>query len=79
VKNPKKPGEWREAVDAAHGALTLESARQFGLVTGGPEVDVERCEEILHRGAALGYLPGPDAIENFIHALANPSGNGLRT
>lgn len=71
MKNPKKPGEWREAVDVAFGALHLDAARQYGLVKGGPVVNVGRCEEILREGRELGYLPRPDAIENFIKALAN--------
>jgi len=37
--------------------LLLDSARQYGLVTGGPEIDVERCEEILTLGKARGIEP----------------------
>lgn len=70
MKIPKRPGEWRDAVDAAQGALHLDAARQFGLVTGGPVVNVERCLDILSRGRALGYLPRPEAVEEFIKALA---------
>jgi hypothetical protein len=71
MKNPKRPGEWQEAVDAAKGALALHSARLYGLVTGGPQVNAARCVAILDQGKALGYVPRPDAIEHFIHALAN--------
>lgn len=74
ARMPKRPSEWRNAVDAAHGALHLDSARQYGLVKGGPEIDVERCELILREGKKLGYLPRPDAVENFIRELAAPSG-----
>ena len=45
MKTPKKPGEWQEAMDAAHGALALEAARYYGLVTGGPVVNAERCQD----------------------------------
>lgn len=70
MKTPKKPGEWQEAVDAAHGALALEAARYYGLVTGGPVVNAERCQDILRKGKKLGYVPRPEAIEQFIHGLA---------
>lgn len=70
MKMPKKPAEWQAAMDAAHGALTLDAARQYGLVTGGPEVDVARCVELLKKGRALGYVPRPDAVEQFISAMA---------
>ena len=80
MKTPKKPREWQEAVDAAHGALALESARIYGFVTGGPVVNVERCRLFLSKGKKLGYVPRPEAIEQFIHALARnfktaPGGN----
>ena len=38
--------------------LALDSARQYGLVTGGPVIDVDRCWELLARGRAKGFVPG---------------------
>jgi len=67
--DPTAPQEWQEAVDSARVMLALASARFYGLVEGGPTVDVTRCEEILARGAALGYLPAPDAVERYIGGL----------
>lgn len=61
--------EWQDAVDAAHGALALDAARQYGLVTGGPAVHVERCQQILTRGKARGIMPAPDATERFVYEL----------
>jgi len=71
VKNPSNAQEWQEAVDAAEFYLALESAKMYGLVTGGPKVNLERCEEILKRGKTLGYRPAPfDALcAKFIPAL----------
>lgn len=66
MRDPRTRAEWQEAVDAAHGALCFDSARQYGLVTGGPEIHVARCEEILRRGAGMGVRPGPDAVEKFV-------------
>ena len=70
MKTPKRPGEWQEAADAAHGALVLDAARQYGLVTGGPVVNVARAEDLLARAKALGYVPRPEAVEMFIAGLA---------
>lgn len=80
-KNPQTDGEWQDAVDAAEGALHLDSARKYGLVTGGPAVNVERCEEILRRGAHRGVAPRPGAVERFVKDLfLSPEGqnNALR-
>lgn len=63
ARDPRTREEWQAAVDAAHACLCLDSARQYGLVTGGPAVDAARCAEILGRGKAMGIVPSPDAIE----------------
>lgn len=64
--DPVSREEWQDAADAAHGALTLEAARQYGLVTGGPGVNVGRCQEILRKARALGVTPAADAIERYV-------------
>lgn len=64
---PKDPGtdaEWQAAVDVARGLLAIESARLYGLITGGPRCNVERCQEILSAGAQRGLTPTKDAVEN---------------
>jgi hypothetical protein len=55
--------EWQEAVDAAEFMLLLDSSRQYGLVTGGPKVNIERCEEILREGKQRGFEPAEDVVE----------------
>ena len=72
MKQPQTPTEWQEAVDLAHGALVLDSARQYGLVTGGPTVDVSRCEQFLRDGRRLGITPGRDALDRFLCSLDTP-------
>lgn len=57
--DPKTPVEWQEAVDTANFLLGVDSARMYGLLEGGPAVNVTRCEEILQRGRDLGYQPKP--------------------
>lgn len=74
MRDPKTRGEWQDAVDAAHGAVTLVSARAYGLVTGGPEINVVRCEEILAAGKRRGIKPSPDAVERFVDATIAQQG-----
>jgi hypothetical protein len=56
-QDPHSLREWIEAVDAAYFMLTLDSCRRYGLITGGPEVNVERCESILAEGAKRHVYP----------------------
>lgn len=65
---PKTPQQWQIAVDAAKGALALHDARLYGLVTGGPTVNVERCLALLEAGKEKGIRPRADAVERFIEA-----------
>lgn len=60
--NPRTPGEWQEAVNAARDALALDSAFQYGLVEnsdGSTEspVNVGRCLRILAEGKRRGIVP----------------------
>lgn len=67
--NPKTDEQWQEAVDGADACLWLDSARQYGLVSGGPKVRVRRCEEILEQGRRRGVYPRPGNVERFVAAL----------
>jgi len=67
--DPVTPREWQDAVDAAHACLCLDSARTYGLVVGGPKVDVDRCLLILRQGRERGFTPAVDAVERFVAAL----------
>lgn len=64
---------WQELVDSAHALLTIDSCRQYGLVTGGPECDAERCRKILVEGRARGFSPRRDSFERFVAALDDDS------
>ena len=66
---PSSPGEWQLSVDCCHVLLMLVSARQYGLVSGGPVVNVERCEDILTRGKAMGYRPSEPGISFALKGL----------
>lgn len=68
---PVTDDQWQDAVDAAHAMLMLEAARLYGLVTGGPEVNIERCVEILEDGQARGIHPRIDAVQRLIKELCS--------
>lgn len=65
-KNPTTACEWQVAVDAAHCCIAIHAAHAYGLITGGPSVNLARCEEILQLGAARGYSPLPDSLDQFL-------------
>ena len=69
MKNdPTTPTEWQEAVDLAEFYVCLDSAAKYGLVTGGPQINLERCEQILRDGRALGYRPSVNCVERILKA-----------
>jgi hypothetical protein len=63
---------WQELVDSAHALLAIDSARQYGLVQGGPKLNQDRCREILRDGEKRGFRPSPRAFENFVEAYKLP-------
>lgn len=69
-QDPQTPYEWQEAVDMADVLLQVDAARAYGLVKGGPPVDVARCEQILADGRARGIHPSPDAVDRLLRAPA---------
>lgn len=69
MTNPHTRAEWQEAVDLAEAGLAFVSARQFGLVTGGPTFNVDRCLELLERGRQLGIEPAPDTVAQYTAVL----------
>jgi hypothetical protein len=60
---PKTPDQWQEAVDAAAAARTIADCMMYGLLAGGPAIDVARCDLILARGRKRGVLPSAPRIE----------------
>lgn len=60
---------WQELVDSAFALLIIDSCRQYGLITGGPECNSERCREILEQGQARGFRPRAYSIRQFLDML----------
>jgi hypothetical protein len=61
--DPETREEWQEAVDVAVGARAIADCKMYGLLEGGPEVDVDRCDEIIERGRQRGVLPSRTVVE----------------
>lgn len=70
ARDPRTPAEWQQAVDAAAAVRAIEDCRLYGLFTGGPRANVERCDWILSEGAQRGYRPSRPAGELAIELLA---------
>jgi hypothetical protein len=58
-KDPTTDDEWQEAADLAHLWLALDAARAYGLIVGGPRVNIDRCNALLARAAERGVAPVP--------------------
>ena len=56
-RDPRSRAEWQLAADGAHTLLCIDSAKQYGLIEGGPVINVERCEVILERAKIRGITP----------------------
>ena len=54
---PETAEEWQEAVNMAELYRLLYDAQQYGLIEGGPPIDIKRCEELLRRGRQQGFQP----------------------
>jgi hypothetical protein len=57
MKDPRGSKQWQEAVDLAAGLRAIADCKMYGLLEGGPEIDIRRCDQILERGALIGYSP----------------------
>jgi hypothetical protein len=74
-QNPETAEEWQEAVNGAQFYLGVDSCRQYGLLKGGPQINVGRCIQILRRGRRKGYLPAP--FEELVRMYVNSEGDEI--
>lgn len=63
IVDPQTLEEWQDVADWSEFFVSIDSCRQYGLITGGPLVNVDRSLELLERAKAQGITPRPDAIE----------------
>jgi hypothetical protein len=77
-RDPQTPAEWQDAVNAAEACLLLDSARLYGFVTGGPGVNIARCEQILEGGRARQIRSTDEGVDREIAALIAVGGHTMR-
>lgn len=66
---PRGRDGWQHAVNLAEIMLELDSVRQYGLIAGGPQINVDRCLDLIGRGARLGIRPAvTDALRRRVIA-----------
>lgn len=71
-KEPETQAEWQEAVNVSKVMLLVHDARLYGLIRGGPSVDVERCQAMINGGQQRGIRPQPEEVDRFIVEMAKP-------
>ncbi len=69
-QDPRGDAEWQNAADAAQALLAVDAAGAYGLITGGPDVDIEGCSDLLARASLRGITPAKDAIERYVGKIA---------
>lgn len=57
MKAPRTRKQWQEAVDLAAGMRDIADLKMYGLLAGGPEINVARCDDMLERGRQRGITP----------------------
>lgn len=72
--DPKTPAEWQEAVDAAAACRAIADCKMYGLLEGGPEINVARCDEILGRGRRRGVHPSSSVRELALEMVRQVNG-----
>jgi hypothetical protein len=63
VRNPKTHAEWQDAVDAAAACRAIADCIMYGILAGGPKIDVARCDHILKNGLARGVRPSKPTVD----------------
>lgn len=49
---PRTPEDWQDAYDAALAARGVADMRMYGLVSGGPRIDLKRCYRLIELAEA---------------------------
>jgi hypothetical protein len=78
MNNPKTPEEWQEAVNAAAAARAVADCKLYGVIDGGPRINVARCDQILEQGRKRGIMPSRPITELAIELInaINGEANG---
>lgn len=63
ARDPQTPAEWQEALDAATALRAIADCMMYGLVQGGPTINVERCDDLIARARRLRFRPSAPAAD----------------
>lgn len=66
---PQTREQWQKAVDAATGLKVIADCKLYGLLKGGPYINVDRCAEIVRRGEVLNVHPSKPKTELAIELI----------
>jgi hypothetical protein len=69
IREPQTPAEWNEAAALAEVMLDIDAARRYGLITGGPKINVERCRAIIRDARAQGIVSTAATINRVTEAI----------
>jgi hypothetical protein len=69
-RNPVTRAEWQDAVDSAAAVRAVADCKMYGLIKGGPQIDIHRCDEILEAGKRRGVIPSKPAPQLAIEFIA---------
>lgn len=69
---PQSDQEWQYVADLAELCQSLDAARMFGLVEGGPTINEVKCDWFLDAAARRGITPAPSEalMHRFIASMA---------
>jgi hypothetical protein len=62
--SPSDRRDLRKTALAAEAYLLLDAARYGGFIESGPEIDVQRCEDVIAEARAAGVTYTSDEIED---------------
>lgn len=69
IVDPQTPEDWQTAVNLAEVLLLVDSARQYGLITGGPAIHADRCAALLEAARSRGIVPEAAAVDTLVRKL----------
>ncbi len=63
-RDPATDSEWELAAVGAAGLRLIADAQTYGLIAGGLEINVDRCDEILDAARERGIVPTQQEAEH---------------
>lgn len=75
VKQPSTAEEWQEAVLLAHAVRLIYDCRLYGLIHGGPQINVARCDQLIDAGRKRGIVPTAQAVQDTAVLIALQQNN----